>query len=42
MHRAFLEGFIEQLAATGSAVAIQASSAISRGADRCHMRVTFG
>ncbi len=42
MHRAFLEGFIEQLAAAGSAVAIQASSAISRGADRCHMRVVFG
>jgi predicted ArsR family transcriptional regulator len=42
MHRTFLEGFIEQLAATGSAVTIQASSAISRGADRCRMRVLFG
>ena len=42
MHRAFLEGFIEQLAGAGGEVAIQASSAISRGADRCRMRVLFG
>jgi predicted ArsR family transcriptional regulator len=42
MHRNFLEGFIEQLAAAGGEVAIQASSAISRGDDRCQMRVTFG
>ena len=41
MHRAFLEGFIEQLAAAGGEVAIQASSAISRGDDRCHMQIAF-
>ncbi len=42
MHRAFLEGFIGRLAETGSAAALEASSAISRGDDRCRLRILFG
>jgi len=42
MHRAFLEGFVERLAAAGSAAAVEASSAISRGDDRCRLRILFG
>ena len=42
MHRAFLEGFIEQLAGAGSDAAIKASSAISRGDDRCRLHILFG
>ena len=41
MHRAFLEGFIATLAAAGSEAALQASSAISSGADRCRLRILF-
>ncbi len=41
MHRAFLEGFIARLAAAGSEAALQASSAISRGDDRCRLRILF-
>jgi predicted ArsR family transcriptional regulator len=42
MHRAFLEGFIERLAGAGSDAAITAASAISRGDDRCRLRILFG
>jgi predicted ArsR family transcriptional regulator len=42
MHRAFLEGFIEQLAGADSDAAIKASSAISQGDDRCRLRIRFG
>ena len=42
MHRAFLEGFIEQLAGAGSDAAVKASSAISRGDDRCRLHILFG
>jgi len=42
MHRAFLEGFIDELAGAGSGAAIKASSAISRGDDRCRLRIVFG
>ena len=41
MHRAFLEGFVAQLAAAGSRAALEASSAISRGDDRCRLRILF-
>jgi predicted ArsR family transcriptional regulator len=40
MHRAFLEGFIERLAGGGDA-AIKATSAISRGDDRCRLHIAF-
>jgi predicted ArsR family transcriptional regulator len=42
MHRAFLEGFIEELAGAGSDAAITATSAISRGDDRCRLHILFG
>ena len=42
MHRAFLEGFIDEIAGADSNAAIKASSAISRGDDRCRMRIVFG
>jgi len=42
MHRAFLEGFIEQLAGAGSDAAVEAFSAISQGDDRCRLHVEFG
>ena len=42
MHRAFLEGFIGRLAKAGSTAALEASSAISRGDDRCRLRILFG
>ena len=42
MHRAFLEGFIERLAGAGGEAAIEATSAISRGDDRCRLRIVFG
>ncbi len=42
MHRAFLEGFIERLAGAGGEAAISASSAISRGDDRCRLKIVFG
>jgi len=41
MHRAFLEGFVARLAEAGSAAAVEASSAISRGDDRCRLRILF-
>ena len=41
MHRAFLEGFVAQLAAAGGRAALEASSAISRGDDRCRLRILF-
>ena len=41
MHRAFLEGFVGRLAEAGSAAALEASSAISRGDDRCRLRILF-
>ena len=41
MHRAFLEGFIASLAAAGSEAALQASSALSSGDDRCRLRIIF-
>ena len=41
MHRAFLEGFIEQLAGAGSDAAVEAFSAISKGDDRCRLHVEF-
>lgn len=42
MHHAFLEGFIEQLADSGSTAALEAFSSISRGADHCRLHVVFG
>ncbi len=42
MHHAFLEGFIEQLADSGSTAALEAFSSISRGDDHCRLHVVFG
>jgi hypothetical protein len=41
MHHAFLEGFIEQFADSGSAAAVEAFSSISRGDDRCRLQFVF-
>jgi predicted ArsR family transcriptional regulator len=41
MHRAFLEGFVARLAEAGSVAAVEAQSAISRGDDRCRLRILF-
>jgi predicted ArsR family transcriptional regulator len=42
MHRAFLEGFIAELADAGNDAAVSAFSAISRGDDRCRLHILFG
>ena len=38
MHHAFLEGFVEQLAGSGSTAALEAFSSISRGDDHCRLQ----
>ena len=42
MHHAFLEGFVEQLADSGSTPPSRPSPSISRGDDQCRLHVVFG
>ena len=42
MHHAFLEGFVEHFAGSGSAAAVEAFSSISHGDDRCRLQFVFG